>query len=407
MNLRKATQLTLGIVTGIGGFFDIGNLATSAQAGASFRFRLLWALALGTILVIFLVEMSGRFAAVTRKALPDAIREHFGFNFWLVPFVVLTVVHFLVLASEIGGICFALHLVTGLPPAVWALPVAVLVWLFLWRSTFGTIENSTSLLGLLTLAFVVAAVHHHPPSRELLAGLLPSLPHHNPAKYWFIAVSILGSVIAPYLFYFYSSGAVEDKWDASYIGVNRGIAFLGMGFGSVIAFAAIIVAALVLAPRGIEVNDYHQAAMMLTDAFPFWGFILFAAAMAIACLGAGIEVSLAVAYTTAQTFGWNWGEDLAPRKNARFCLVYTGAILLSSLLILFGIDPLKLTLFTMAISAFVLPFVAIPFLLIMNDRKLLKEHANGWISNSVAAFLLVLSIVLAVVSIPLIFLGGS
>lgn len=407
MNLRKATQLALGIVTGVGGFFDIGNLATSAQAGASFRFQLLWPLALGTILVIFLVEMSGRFAAVTGKALPDAIREHFGFSFWLVPFLVLTVVHFLVLASEIGGICFALHLVTGLPVAVWALPVAILIWLFLWRSTFGTIENSTSLLGLLTLAFVAAAIHHHPPSGELLAGLLPSLPHHDAAKYWFIAVSILGSVITPYLFYFYSSGAVEDGWDSSYVGVNRGVAFLGMGFGSVIAFAAIVVAALVLAPRGIEVNDYHQAAMMLTDAFPFWGFVLFAAIMAIACLGAGIEVSLAMAYTTAQTFGWNWGEDLAPRKNSRFCLVYTGAIFLSSLLILFGIDPLKLTLFTMAINAFVLPFVAIPFLLIMNDRKRLKKYANGWISNSIAAFLLVLSIVLAVVSIPLIILGGS
>ena len=51
-----------------------GNLATSAQAGAVFRFQLLWALLLGTLLVIFLVEMSGRFAAVTRQALPDAIR---------------------------------------------------------------------------------------------------------------------------------------------------------------------------------------------------------------------------------------------------------------------------------------------------------------------------------------------
>ncbi len=407
MNMKKATQLALGIVTAVGGFFDAGNLATSAQAGASFRFQLVWSLLLGTLLVIFLVEMSGRFAAVTRKALPDAIREHFGFTAWLVPFLVLTLVHFLVLASEIGGICFALHLVTGLPPAVWALPVAVLTWLFLWRSTFGTIENSTSLLGLLTLAFVVAAVRHHPPTGELLAGMLPSLPHHDPAKYWFIAVSILGSVIAPYLFYFYSSGAVEDEWDPSYVNVNRGIAFVGMGFGSLIALGAIVVAAVVLAPRGIEVNDYHQAAMMLTDAFPFWGFVLFAAAMAIACLGAGIEVALAMAYTTAQTFGWNWGEDLDPREDARFCMVYTAAILVSSLLILFGIDPLKLTLVTMAINAAVLPFVAIPFLLIMNDRKLLKEHANGWISNSVAAFLLVLALVLAVVSIPLVIMGGS
>ena len=55
-----------------------------------------------------------------------------------------------------------------------------------------------------------------------------------------------------------------------------------------------------------------------------------------------------MAYTSAQTFGWNWGENLDPREDARFCLTYTGAILTAALLILFGVDPLKLTLFSMA-----------------------------------------------------------
>ncbi|MFL6232021.1 MAG: NRAMP family divalent metal transporter [Thermoanaerobaculia bacterium] len=405
--MKKAATLALGILTSVGGFFDVGNLATSAQAGGVFRLQLLWPLVLGTLLVIFLVEMSGRFAAVTRLALPDAVRTHLGFAAWLVPFLVLSLVHFLVLGAEIGGICFALHLITGLPTAVWALPVAVLVWLFLWRASFSAIENSTSLLGLLTLAFVVAAWQHRPPAGQILAGMLPTLPHHDPARYWFIAVSLLGAVISPYLFYFYSSGAVEDKWDESYIAVNRGVSVLGMGFGSVISVGAVVVAAVVLAPRGIQVDDYHQAALMLTTAFPFWGFVLFAACMGIACLGAAVEVALSMAYTTAQTYGWNWGEDLDPREDARFCLVYTGAILASSLLILFGVDPLKLTLLTMAVNAAVLPFVAIPFLLLMNDRKLLKEHRNGWISNAVTLLVVVLSIVLAVVSIPLLIKGGS
>lgn len=405
--MKKAATLALGILTSVGGFFDVGNIATSAQAGAVFRLQLLWPLLLGTILVIFLIEMSGRFSAVTRQALPDAIRTHLGFPFWLVPFLILSLVHFLVLGAEIGGICFALHLVTGVPVPFWALPVAVLVWLFLWRTSFSAIENSTSLLGLVTLAFVVAAWQHRPPTGQILAGMLPTLPHHDPARYWFMAVSLLGAVITPYMLYFYSSGAVEDKWDESYVGVNRGVSLIGMGFGSLISVGAIVVAAVVLAPRGIQVDDYHQAALMLTAAFPFWGFVLFAASMAIACLGAATEVALSMAYTTAQTYGWNWGEDLDPREDARFCLMYTGAILGSALLILFGVDPLKLTLLTMAVNAAVLPFVAIPFLLLMNDRKLLKEHRNGWISNTVTLVVVVLSIVLAIVSIPLLIQGGS
>ncbi|HEX3125844.1 MAG TPA: Nramp family divalent metal transporter [Thermoanaerobaculia bacterium] len=405
--MKKALALALGIVTSIGGFLDMGALATSSQAGANYRFQLLWAIAIATLLVIFLVEMSGRFAAATSKALPDAIREHFGFTFWLIPFLVLTLSHLLVLGTEIGGICFALHLISGLPTPLWAVPVGVLLWFFLWRSTFNTIENSTSLLGLITLAFVVAAVAHHPPVNEMLAGFVPTLPEKEPLKYWAIAVSIVGAVLSPYLFYFYSSGAVEDDWNESYIPVNRAIATLGMGFGSVVAMGALVVGAMVLAPRGIAVDDYHQAALMLTEAFPFWGFLLFAVGLGIACVAASLEVALSMAYAAAQTFGWNWGESLNPREDARFSTVYTVFIALASLIILIGVDPLKLTILAMATEAAVLPFVAIPFLILMNDRKLLKDHANGWISNSIAVIVLLLAVVLTVVSIPLAFLGGG
>jgi len=406
--VKKVVPLALGILTAVGGFFDVGNLATSVQAGAAFRFQLIWTLVLSTIVVIFLVEMSGRFAAVSQKAIPDAIREHLGFGLWLVPFVVLTFVHLLVLGAEIGGICFALHLVTGIAARWWAIPVAVLVWLFLWRAKFGAIENSTSLLGLITLAFVVAAIVHHPDWHAVARGALPSMPQHDPKQYWFIAVSIVGAVIAPYLFYFYSSGAVEDKWDASYVSVNRAVSVIGMGFGALISIGAVIVAAVVLAPRGIDnVTDYRQAALMLTDAFPFWGYLLFAVSMGIACLGAAIEVALSMAYTVAQTFGWRWGEDLSPAEDARFCLVYTVATLLSSLIIFFGADPLKLTIATMAVNAAVLPFVVFPFIILMNDRKLLGKHANGWWSNVIVVVAIVLAFILAIVSIPLSISGGT
>lgn len=405
--MKKAMQITLGIVTSVGGFFDVGNLATSAQAGAGFRFQLIWALGLATLLVMFLVEMSGRFSAVSQKTLPAAIREHLGFGFWFLPFVILTLTHVLILATEIGGIAFVLQLLSGIHFSVWAMPVAVLLWLFLWRAKFSTIENSTSVLGLITLCFVIAAVRHHPPQHELLAGFIPTLPQHDAAKYWFLAVSIIGAVLAPYLFYFYSSGAIEDEWDETYIGVNRAVSVLGMGFGSVIAIAALVVAAMVLQPRGIAVTDYNQAALMLTEAFPFWGFALFAVSMGIACLGAALEVALSMAYTMAQTFGWNWGESLAPSEDARFSLVYTGSIFVAALPIAFGADPLKLTLLTMAINAAVLPFVILPFLLLMNDGKLLHDRTNGWISNAVVVFVVLLSFVLAVVSIPLAIRGGS
>lgn len=404
--MNKILEIALGIVTSIGGFLDVGAIATASEAGSSFGFQLIWAIILGTICVVFLVEMSGRLAAVSKHTLAAAVRERLGFNFFVIPLLAEIAVDFLVLAAEIGGVCIALQLVTGISFQWWALPVAFAIWLLIWKGNFGIIENGVSLLGLITLVFVVATFKLHPSLTELGKGLLPTLPQNDTPHYLFIAVSILGALISPYLFYFYSSGAVEDKWDEGHIGVNRAVATLGMGFGSIVSLGVLIVAALVLKPKGIQVDSYEQAALMLTQPFGYWGFILFAASLGIACFGAALEVTLDTAYIVAQALGWNWGENLKPKDAARFSLVYTVFVFLASLLMVIGIDPLQLTLFSMALTALILPPVIIPFLILMNDQSYVGKYRNGWISNSVVIFTIALAFVLAIVAIPLEVLGG-
>ena len=404
--MNKLLEIALGIVTSIGGFLDVGAIATAAEAGSGFKFQLMWAIVLGTICVIFLVEMSGRLAAVSKHTLADAVRERFGFNFYIFPLVAEVIVDFLVLGAEIGGVCIALQLVTGISFQWWAMPVAFVIWLLLWKGTFGLIENVVSLLGLVTLGFVAATFKLRPELPAVAAGLLPTVPQQDTAHYLFIAVSILGAIISPYLFYFYSSGAVEDHWDESYLTVNRAVAGLGMGFGSIVSLCVLIVSAIVLYPRGIQVDSYEQAALMLTQPFGYWGFVLFAASLGITCLGAALEVNLDTAYITAQAFGWNWGENLHPREAARFSSVYTGFVFLAALLMVVGIDPLQLTLFSMALTAVILPITIVPFLVLMNDEAYVGEYRNGWISNSVVIFTIGLAFVLAIVALPLEVLGG-
>jgi Mn2+/Fe2+ NRAMP family transporter len=179
-----------------------------------------------------------------------------------------------------------------------------------------------------------------------------------------------------------------------------------MGFGSIVFLGVLIVAAMVLNPKGIQVDSYEQAALMLTEPSGYWGFILFAASLGIACMGAALEVTLDTAYIVAQAFGWNWGENLHPKDAVRFSLVYAGFVFLASLLMVFGIDPLQLTLFSMALTAVLLPISILPFLVLMNDERYVGAYRNGWISNSVVIFTIGLAFILAIVAIPLEILGG-
>lgn len=405
--MKKLLEISLGIVTSVGGFLEIGSIATAAQAGAAFGYKLMWAIALGGLCVIFLVEQSGRLAAVSGHTIPGAIRERFGYNYFLFMFVILGIVSLLVLSSEIGGVCIALELATGVRLQWWVIPVGLLSWLAIWKGTFGFIEKGTSLLGLVSLSIVVGAVVMHPDWRSVLHGLIPSANTPNSAHYWFVAVSILGASISPYLFFFYSSGAVEDDWDESYIGTNRIIASTGMSFGSVISMSVLVLAFLVLAPRGLRADDYHDLALLLQDAFGYWGFILLVASVGICSLGAALEITLELAYLTSQGWGWNWSENVRPREEARFSMTYTIVLVLGTLLILTGINPLQLTVFSMALTAATLPVTIVPFIVLMNDKHYVGEHSNGIFSNIVVLSIIGLAAVLAIVTIPLQLFGSN
>ena len=405
--MSKLLEIALGLVTGIGGFLEAGSLATSAQAGAAFGFQLIWAIVLGTICIAFLVEMAGRLAAVSKHTLPDAMRERFGVRFFTVPLVAVVLVSFLVLASEIGGVSLALQLATGIRFQWWAPVVAVAVWLLLWAHNFSLVEKGVSLLGLVTLVFIVGAFKLHTPLNEIGTHLLPSLPHQDGARYWFTAVSIIGASVSPYLFYFYSAGAIEDHWDESYLGVNRLTAGLGMGFGGSIAVAVLACAAMVFHSRGIQIDRYEQIPLLLAEPLGHWGFILFVASLGIACLGAALEIALQIAYLIAQGFGWKWGENLKPRDAARFSLIYTVMVFLAGLVIFTGIDPLKLTIFSMALTALSLPVTVVPLLILMNDPLYLGDNGNHWFANAAVLFISLLACIVAIVAIPLQLMGGS
>ena len=399
--MKNVAKVGLGVLTSIGGYLEVGSIGTALQAGARYRYGLLWALAVGTVCVIFLTEMTGRLAAVSQHTVVDAIRKRFGVSFQIWPLATQSVVDLFVLASEIGGAALALQLLTGASMRVWALPVALLVWALLWFGTFRAIEHSVATLGLITLCFAVAAVKLGPDWHEAVRNLVPHVSHRDPAQYGYLAVAVLGATISPYLITFYSSGGVEERMTPKDLLPNRIVAAVGMSFGSLVAMAIVVLAALVLAPRGVRADTYQESAFILTIPFPRWGFALFCTSLFIGCVGAALELALDLAYIVSQSFGWDWGESQRPREEARFALVYTLALLVAPLPALAGLDPLKLTMFSMAITVVALPIVIGPLLVIMNDKQYLHAQTNGLLGNVAVMVIVALAFVLAVVAIPL------
>jgi Mn2+/Fe2+ NRAMP family transporter len=404
--MSALVDLVLGIVTSIGGFVEAGSISTAAQAGSEFGFQLLWAVAAATIMLAMLVEMSGRLAAVSRRSPAAAVRERFGVHFQIVPLTAELLIDVLLLAAEIGGAAIAIKLLTGIAFQWWVVPIGLAIWLVLWLCGFGLIEYGIGLLGLVTLAFVVSAWQLRPDVADLGASLIPSLPEHHPARYAFLAVSILGATVSPYLLNFYASGSVEEKVTENKLWVNRTTAYMGTCFGGVVSMGVLVTSAMVLGPQHILVDSYDQAALMFVPVFDRWAVALFASALGIGCFGAAVELTLNAGYLFAQFFGWSWGANKPRRDAARFTSAFTIVLAASLLVSLVGFDPLRLTLISVALTVVIMPAVVLPFLVLMNDEQYVKTHTSGAIGNASLAALTIAGAVMAVVVIPLELIGG-
>ncbi|MCU1381432.1 MAG: hypothetical protein JWL71_129 [Acidobacteria bacterium] len=404
--MKKIANLVLGVVTSIGGFVEVGSISTAAQAGSEFEYALLWAIGAAGLMLAMLVEMSGRLAAVSRRTVAAAVRERFGFHFQTVPLCAELATDLLLLAAEVGGVGIALRLLTGVGFEWWILPVALVAWLILWFGNFSAIEDGLGVLGLVTVSFVVAAWRLHPEPAALGRGLVPRLPSHDLVRYGFLAVSILGATVSPYLLNFYASGAVEEEWSEQDLWINRTTSFAGMGFGTVVSMGVLVTAALVLAPRHIRVDSYEQAALMFVPAFGHWGVTLFALALGVGCLGASVEIALNAGYLVSQAFGWTWGVEQKRKETARFSAAFTGVLVLGAAVALAGFDPLRITLVSLAMTVMIMPLVVLPFLVLMNDPRFVKQHTSGPVGNVLLAALVVMGALFAVIVVPLEVFGG-
>src|SRR3954462_10334380 len=77
-------EITLGIMTAVGGFVDISELVFAAQAGSRFGYALIWVFAFATIGIIVFGEMSGRVAAVAKQPVFNLMRQRLGLEAGLV-----------------------------------------------------------------------------------------------------------------------------------------------------------------------------------------------------------------------------------------------------------------------------------------------------------------------------------
>jgi manganese transport protein len=397
--VKTILKLALGIIAALGGFLDIGDLVFNTQAGALYRYDLLWAVALGTLGIAVYAEMSGRVAAVTGRPVFDVIRMRLGFGLGLIALIASTIVNLLTVAAELGGLAIILQLLFDAEFSLFVVLAAIGLVIVVALLPFGGLERVFGYCGLMMIVFVATAINQGPNWGDVAHGFIPSLD--NSSLYLYFVVGVFSAALMPYEVHFYSSGAVEERWDESNLKENRLNAVIGYALGGVLACALVVVSGYLFHPLGVEPGDLGTVALPVQGAYGETGLLLALGGMMFCVGGAAIDSSFSASYNLAQFLGWEWGRYRGPKKAPRFTFSWLLFLFLAMLIVLTGINPVDITEYSVVFAVVALPMTYLPVLMIAGDRSFMGKHVNGLFSRTLGWVYFALIVVLALAAIPL------
>jgi Mn2+/Fe2+ NRAMP family transporter len=210
--------------------------------------------------------------------------------------------------------------------------------------------------------------------------------------------------MTPYEVFFFSSGAVEEGWSRADLITNRLNVYIGFPLGGLLSLVLMAGATLFLEPRGIQPGHLSQVALPTVLVLGKLGLAVLLVGFFAATFGAALETGLSCGYSIAQYFGFQWGKFVRPAEAPRFHLVALLSVLAGAGLVLTTLDPITVTEYSIVLSAAALPLTYFPILVVANDPDYMGDKVNSRFTNALGSVYLLLLMVVAVATIPLMIL---
>ncbi|MDD5335948.1 MAG: divalent metal cation transporter [Rhodoferax sp.] len=403
-------RLGPGLITGAADD-DPSGIATYSQAGAQFRFALVWTLLLTTPLMIGIQMLSARIGWVTGEGLAANINKLFPR--WLTTGLVglLVVANTINIAADIGAMGEAVRLLVGGP-----LPLYVLGFgaLSIATQVFFSYERTVRVLKWLTLAlfaYVAVILTVSVPWRRAISESLQPwsfFPKEVSLKeYAAMVVAVLGTTISPYLFFWQAAQEVEDnrrrpqsqelrahpEYAAEHLFRIKQDTFVGMSFSNVIALCIVIATAVTLNEHGISnIQTSAQAAEALRPVAGEFAFAVFA----LGIIGTGLlavpVLAGSAAYAVSELYGWKAGLSHGFHEAKGFYIIIVAATGIGTVMGDLELDPIKALVWSAIVNGVISVPIMAALMWIGQSRRLMGEHTIslrhryfGWSATAVMA----------------------
>jgi len=380
------------------GYMDPGNWGTDLQAGAQFKYGLLWVVGLSSLMAVFMQVISARLGVVTGKDLAQCCRDWYPawtrWPNWLLSEVAIGACDL----AEVLGSAVALNLLFHIP-LFWAVIITGLdVLLLLALQGFGmrTIEAVVVLL-VATIAvcyFVEIFVlpETQPSFLEMARALVT--PHFRQAGMLYVAIGIIGATVMPHNLYLHSALVQSRRFQKDTSSIRSAVRFntidsvVALSVAFCVNAAILVLAATVFFGKqsvvvpGSQLVHFSPESDWIRVAYltlaPLLGTAAASTLFAVALLAAG--QSSTITGTLAGQVVMEGFMHWRIRPWLRRLITRTLAILPAVFIIGFRGEGSVTDLLTLSqvVLALQLPFAMFPLLHFTSSKARMGEWKNGW-----------------------------
>jgi manganese transport protein len=232
------------------GYMDPGNWGTDLQAGAQFKYALLWVVGLASLMAVFMQVISARLGVVTGKDLAQCCRDWYPawtrWPNWLLSELAIGACDL----AEVLGSAVALNLLFHIP-LFWAVIITGLdVLLLLALQSFGmrTIEAIVLVLVATITACYFIEIFVLPETQPgfLELGRALVTPHFRLPGMIYIAIGIIGATVMPHNLYLHSALVQSRKLQKDDASIRRALQFNTIDSTVALAIAFFVNAAILV-----------------------------------------------------------------------------------------------------------------------------------------------------------------
>ena len=364
----------------IGYNIGTGSVTTMAKTGAEHGMSLFWALVLSCVFTYVLMVSFGRVTLVTGRTVLYTFKQEWRWGWLLALYVIIALIigELLALMGVMGivadlvqeGIRLALNgtvVATG-----WIiLFLVILLYVFIWFGRYQAFEKVLiSLVIIMGLSFIIVFVMVKPSLSALIAGMIPGIPE-GPGALSLIA-AIAGTTCSAAVFVMRSTVVAEKGWTVNDLSVEKRDALVSAAMMLLLSGIIMAVGAATLHVAGLRLDNTVEMIYLFE---PIGGkaaaFILI-----LGIAGAGLSTIFPIVLIAP----WLLADFRGTSRNVHSS--QSRWLILGAMVFAFGTvfleeRPPALMIFSQAFQACILPAVAIPIFLLLNNKKLMQQHTAG------------------------------